>query len=186
VPPSGFATETLRVPSGVFASTAMVACSPADGPSGAGGASGRLVIVDGGSGSGGRSRAIDAVVTFVELVNRGDADGLGTLMTDDHALVVFDEPPLIGRDANVAAWQGYATAHPAYVIHPHEMIERGGSVAVLGHTTGSHLGLPDDEERALTLVWIADVVDARLASWRLVEDTPELRREWGFTPDPSI
>jgi hypothetical protein len=28
-------------------------------------------------------------------------------MTDDHALVVFDEPPLVGRAANVAAWRGY-------------------------------------------------------------------------------
>lgn len=52
---------------------------------------------------------------------------------------------------------------------------RGDRVAILRHTTGSHLGLPDDEESKLTLIWIARVQDDRVLSWTLIEDTPERR-----------
>ena len=41
---------------------------------------------------------------------------------------------------------------------------------------GSHLGLPDEEERKQTLIWIARIEGQRVASWTLVEDTPEHRR----------
>ena len=60
---------------------------------------------------------------------------------------------------------------------PQQVVERDGDVAVLGHTTGSHLGLPDDEEEQQLVIWTARVVDGRLASWHLVEDTPERRAD---------
>jgi hypothetical protein len=53
---------------------------------------------------------------------------------------------------------------------------------VLGHTTGSHLGLADDEERRQSLIWLAEVAGGRLRCWRLLEDTPDRRRELGFAP----
>ena len=40
-------------------------------------------------------------------------------MTEDHQLLVLDEPPVVGREANAAAWEGYATSLPEYVIYPH-------------------------------------------------------------------
>jgi ketosteroid isomerase-like protein len=120
------------------------------------------------------------VAAFIAGINARDIDALSALMTDDHELVVFDEPPLRGRKANVEAWRGYAESFPAYVITPHQTVERDGVVAVLGHTTGSHLGLPEDEERRRTLIWVAQVVDGTLSSWRLVEDTPENRRSFGL------
>jgi SnoaL-like domain len=88
-------------------------------------------------------------------------------MTDDHALVVFDEPPLVGRAANVKAWRGYVERFPDYVIHPHETTADGATVAILGHTTGSHLGLPDDDERELLVLWRAEVVGGAVRSWTL-------------------
>jgi ketosteroid isomerase-like protein len=118
----------------------------------------------------------EPVAEFVDRINARDVDGLAALMTDDHELIVFDEAPLRGRGANVNAWRGYFASFPEYVIWPHEAVSRGGVVAVLGHTTGSHLGLPDEQERKLTLIWLAEVVDGRLRSWRLVEDTPDRRR----------
>ena len=56
---------------------------------------------------------------------------------------------------------------------------------MLGHTRGSHLGLPDEEESKLTLVWLAEVRDSRVASWTLVEDTHQRRRELGFDADDT-
>jgi hypothetical protein len=55
-----------------------------------------------------------------------------------------------------------------------------GDVEGLGHTTGSHLGLPDEQERELTLLWVATVTGGRVSGWRLLEDTPDLRRDLGL------
>jgi ketosteroid isomerase-like protein len=106
-------------------------------------------------------------VGFVDCINRADLDGLTRLMTEDHELIVLDEPPLEGRDANARAWRGYFTAFPAYVVHPGRFEVTGDHVTLFGTTTGSHLGLPDDEEMQLGVVWTADVVDGRLARWRI-------------------
>jgi SnoaL-like domain len=113
-----------------------------------------------------------AVVSFVDCINRGDLAGLRRLMTDDHQLVVLDEPPLVGRAANVAAWDGYFTGFPRYVIYPRHLTVRGATVAVLGTTTGSHLGLPDAEEQRLDVLWLAEVTGGRLSRWEVVEPTP--------------
>jgi hypothetical protein len=125
-------------------------------------------------------RPVAAVISFMDRINHGDVAGLSRLMTGDHELRVFDEPPLVGRDANVAGWHGYAGAYPDYCIHPHRIAELDGRVAVQGHTTGSHLGLPEAEERERTLIWIADVVEGELRSWTLVEDSPANRSRLGL------
>jgi ketosteroid isomerase-like protein len=123
---------------------------------------------------------IAVAVGFVDCINRGDIPGLTELMTEDHQLVVFDEAPVSGKDANVAGWQGYVDSFPEYVIYPSRIAEQGGRVAVLGSTTGSHLGLPDDEERELTLIWLAEVAGGRVRTWRLIEDTAENRKDVGL------
>ena len=124
---------------------------------------------------------VAAVIGFIDCINRGDIDGLGMLMTEDHELVVFGEEALRGRERNIQAWAGYAAAYPDYVIYPRAVAEpRAGCVAVLGHTTGSHLGLADDEERALSVIWLAEVRDGQLCRWRLLEDTPDRRAELGL------
>ena len=58
---------------------------------------------------------------------------------------------------------------------------RRGRVAILGVTTGSHLGLPDAEEILLTVIWTAAVTDGRLTTWQIVADTPANRTRLGFT-----
>jgi ketosteroid isomerase-like protein len=110
-----------------------------------------------------------ALVSFVDCINRGDVDGLAALMTDDHRLQVLDEDPLVGRAANVEAWRGYCTSFPQYVIYPREMAADGARVTVRGTTTGSHLGLSDEQEMQLDVVWRADVVDGALALWQVAE-----------------
>lgn len=124
---------------------------------------------------------VTAVISFIDAINRGDVDALAELMAAEHHLDVFDEEPLVGRDANVEAWRAYATAFPRYVIYPEHIVAQGDVVAVLGSTTGSHLGLPDDEERTLRLIWRAEVHDGRLLSWQLIEDTPLARDACGLT-----
>jgi len=124
--------------------------------------------------------ATAVAISFIDRINRGDLDGLGALMTEDHTLVVLEEAPLVGKSANLDAWSGYLSSFPTYVIHPRHLAASGGRVAVLGATTGSHLGLPDDDELTLDVIWLADTVDGAVARWRVAEDSPELRTEVGI------
>src|SRR4051794_37340999 len=107
-------------------------------------------------------------------------------MTEDHHLDVFDEPPLKGKAANIEAWRGYTCAFPRYVIYPHQVVERDSDVAVLGHTTGSHLGLSDAEESKVLMIWQARVTKGKLACWQLVEDTRRNRERAGLPHLPEL
>jgi hypothetical protein len=107
--------------------------------------------------------------------------GLVSLVSADHRLRVLDETPLVGRDENERAWAGYFDAFASCVIYPHRIAENPhGIVAVLGHTTGSHLGLADDEKSQLTLIGVAECLDGAISGWTLVEDTPLNRERYGL------
>jgi hypothetical protein len=121
---------------------------------------------------------VAAVVSFIDAINRGDIVHLASLMSDDHRLQVFDESPLDGKEANIVGWRGYTSLFPNYVIYPHQLVARNAEVIVLGHTTGSHLGLPDEQESRLTLLWRATMRDGRLELWQLIADTPDRRIEF--------
>lgn len=118
----------------------------------------------------------------VDCINRGDVEALGGLMTDHRTLRVFDEPPVVGRTSNIEAWRGYIASFPNYVVYPHRIADNEGTVAVLGHTTGSHLGLADDGESRLTLIWVAEVVAGAVRSWSLNDGRPWNRRRLRVEP----
>jgi ketosteroid isomerase-like protein len=124
---------------------------------------------------------VAAVIGFIDAINRGDVGRLTALISPDHRLQVLQEPPVTGQDANRDAWHGYVTAFPDYVIYPDRLVHRGDDVVVLGSTTGSHLGLPGDEERQLTVIWRATVQDGLLTLWQIIEDTPAQRALLGLT-----
>jgi ketosteroid isomerase-like protein len=123
---------------------------------------------------------VAAVIGFIDAINRGDVDRLVALMSPGHRLQVLQEPPLDGREANRGAWDGYLTSFPAYVIYPDRIVHRGDDVLVLGSTTGSHLGLSDQEERLLKVIWRATVRDGLLTLWQVIEDKPGQRALLGL------
>jgi ketosteroid isomerase-like protein len=120
-------------------------------------------------------------VSFIDCINRGDVAGLGALMHPDHELIVFDEEPTRGRQANIEGWKGYAGAYPQYLVYPHRLALTGNVAAILGHTTGSHLGLSDEEESRLTLIWLCELEDGAVRRWTLVPDTPANRETHGLS-----
>lgn len=115
------------------------------------------------------------MLSFIDCINRLDIEGLCDLMTADHELIVLEERPSVGRDTNRAAWRGYFDAFSKYVIYPQRFTLDGETVAILGSTTGSHLGLSDEAERALTVIWTAKVIAGRVASWSVHQDSPSIR-----------
>jgi ketosteroid isomerase-like protein len=126
---------------------------------------------------------VAVVISFIDRINHGDISGLGALMTDDHRLQFPEDPPVLGREANVEAWVGYAAAYPDYVIYPTQIADLGDRVAVLGSTTGSHLDLPDDEELQQPVVWVASVRDGLVGVWEILDDAPDVRRRLGLRTD---
>jgi hypothetical protein len=124
---------------------------------------------------------VAAVIGFIDAINRGDVDRLVLLMSPGHRLQVLQEPALTGREANRDAWNEYVIAFPDYVIYPVHIVGRGDDVLVLGSTTGSHLGLSDQEERQLKVIWRAAVRDGLLTLWQVIDDTPGQRALLGLT-----
>ena len=123
---------------------------------------------------------VAAVIGFIDAINRGDVDRLVALMSPSHRLQVLQEHPLAGREAIRSAWDGYLTAYPDYVIYPDHIVHRGDDVLVLGGTTGSHLGLSDQEERQLKVIWRATVHGGLLTLWQVIDDTPGQRALLGL------
>jgi hypothetical protein len=124
---------------------------------------------------------VAVALRFIDCINRGDLAGLAAVLADAHRLQIFTEEPVAGRVANEKAWSGYLESFPEYVIYPRRIAEvTDGLVAILGHTTGSHLGLPDDEESQQTLIWLAEAAFGRLSGWTLIDDTPEHRRRYSL------
>ncbi|MGI8332733.1 nuclear transport factor 2 family protein [Actinomadura scrupuli] len=123
---------------------------------------------------------VAVAISFVDRINRADTAGLSTLMSADHELRVFDEEPVIGRAANAEAWAAYFADFPDYVLYPRTLAADGQMVAILGHTTGSHLGLDDDAEARLTLIWLVRARDGEVLSWTPLEDTPAHRSAYGL------
>ncbi|HLF70530.1 MAG TPA: nuclear transport factor 2 family protein [Dehalococcoidia bacterium] len=123
----------------------------------------------------------ETVTAFIGAINRRDLEALLRLMTDNHVLKVMDEPEVVGKQNLREAWRAYFDAFPAYVIHPQRFAQNPGGVAVLGHTPGSHLGLPDEEEAKQTLIWNAGVRGDKLSAWVLLPDTPRAREALGLS-----
>jgi ketosteroid isomerase-like protein len=124
--------------------------------------------------------AVATVIAFIDRINHCDLEGLLDLMAEDHVLQVLSEPPVAGKAALRPAWRAYFDAFPDYVVYPRRMTQEGNRVAVLGHTSGSHLGLPEDEESRIDVIWTGEVRDGLIARWSIVRDTPEKRRHLGL------
>lgn len=117
---------------------------------------------------------------FIDCINRGDLGALLHLMTPDHRFEVFDESPVVGREANAARWRAYLTAYPRYTVHTQQVVASGSVVVVLGSTTGSHLGLPDADESKLTLIWLVHIRGDSVERFRMIEDLPSNRAQYGL------
>jgi ketosteroid isomerase-like protein len=108
---------------------------------------------------------------FIDRINSGDPDGLMALQTDDFTFTSYSEEVYVGKDG----WHDYFSSYPKYKIHVEKLITSGNGVAVIGHTTGCHVG-PKIEEK-WTILWTAQVRNGLIAEWRIYSDIEEIRAE---------
>lgn len=112
-----------------------------------------------------------------------EAPGVNLLGRRDRPALRSDQRPALARagsDDVAADLSVGAQIRPRQLVDT-EGTEHGDEVVVLGHTTGSHLNLPDEDESQLTVIWRATVKDGLLALWQILENTPARREELGLT-----
>lgn len=110
------------------------------------------------------------VLSFINAVNHQDLATLALHLAGDHTLSVSGAPLVVGRAANVTAWRAYFRNWSDYLIHVEQIKADSSGVKVVGHTTGSHRNLPDEEEKRIRVVWLARTDDhGQLARWEVRE-----------------
>ena len=105
------------------------------------------------------SRAV--VQRFVEFVNQGDIEGVNSLISPD--IVFTDIAGRVYREPEFM--KNYIREFPDYKIHVDHLLRGGKGVAIVGHTTGSHV--PADIEEKEVLVWTAELADGLISEWRI-------------------
>ncbi len=121
------------------------------------------------------SELVDVALRFVEAINRLDHRRLEAPMTDDHVFVDLAGERVTGKGPMSARWKDYFDRFPGYMIHIGEIHLVGQDVALIGRTTGSHLGLPRLEESREPIIWVTNIRGNRVAEWRLYPNTERSR-----------
>jgi ketosteroid isomerase-like protein len=101
------------------------------------------------------------VLRFVEYVNSGDIEGMNSLISED---VVFTD--ILGRVYREHKFmEVYIKKFPDYRIHVQHALQGGNGIAIVGHTTGSHVSA--EIEAREVLVWTAEVDSGKISAWRI-------------------
>jgi ketosteroid isomerase-like protein len=116
-----------------------------------------------------RNEVRSTVRAFVECINSRDPGGLMAHQTEDFVFLDYDGDITRGRDG----WCSYFENYPDYKIHLGHLVNSGKGVAIIGKTTGCHVG-PVVEEQ-WTILWIAQVRDELVSEWRIYSDVHEVR-----------
>jgi limonene-1,2-epoxide hydrolase len=112
----------------------------------------------------------DVVLKYVEAINTRDPQALMALQTEDFTFINYEGEAYVGR----AGWQDYFTSYPEYKIHVDRLVTSGNGVAIIGRTTGCHVG-PEVEAR-WTVLWTAEVRKGFIAEWRIYSDVEDVQR----------
>ena len=118
-----------------------------------------------------RKEARSAVREFIECINAGDAEDLMMHQTKDFTFIDYDGDVTTGKDG----WYSYFENYPEYKIHIDHLVNGGIGVAIIGKTTGCHVG--PKVEKNWTILWIAQVRGNLIAEWRIYSDVHEIREK---------
>lgn len=112
----------------------------------------------------------DAIVhAFNNCINRGDLDGLGALMTEDHRFSDAASHTVSGKQSCLEAWKSFFSAFPDYRNRFDRTIVRGNEVIILGSSSCS------DDRLAGPAIWRARLSGEQIEEWSVLDDTKETR-----------
>ncbi len=121
-----------------------------------------------------REDITSTVRRFVDCINEGDPECLMTWQTENFTFIDYDGDMTQGRDG----WPTYFHNNPDYTIHVEHLITSGNGAAIIGTTTGCHVG-PSVEE-IWTILWTAQVREGLVSVWRIYSDVHEVREKLGI------
>jgi ketosteroid isomerase-like protein len=110
---------------------------------------------------------------FNEHINNRDAEGLSSVMTDDHSFIDKAGNAIRGKATCLDAWRGFFAAFPDYRNIFERLLLQEESVVVVGRSSCSDARLDGPA------LWVARMRDGKVAEWRVYDDTPTLRRTLG-------
>ena len=104
---------------------------------------------------------VSDVLRYIGYVNEKDLDGLTAMTSKNVKFTDYEGDVFYEHDF----MHGYLAAYPEYKIHVHHALGGGEGVAIIGKTSGSHVG-PEVEEHEI-LIWTAEVRDGLITEWRI-------------------
>jgi uncharacterized protein (TIGR02246 family) len=116
---------------------------------------------------------VDAVLRFLEAINRHDADQLAALMTEDHVFIDSLGHSVKGRENMRQGWRGYIAFCPDYCVTHEEIFPNGNLVAVFGAAGGTIAvkgQLPPENQWRAAAAWLAVVDEGLVRQWRVYAD----------------
>lgn len=121
-----------------------------------------------------QTEAMKITLNFVEKINQGDFQGLIKYLAPDHTFIDTQGDVENDHQKIIDGWQNYLERYPNYQIYIRRTLLTKNRVVLIGHTTGSHLNLPDAKEfHEEGVIWVSQVDDAKLSLWQLLHDTVE-------------
>ena len=118
--------------------------------------------------------AVEVVLSFVEKINQGDLFGIETLLAPQQKSNDLAGDVTSGAMTMILNWRKYLTENPDYTIYIRQVYTAGDRVILIGHTTGSHLELPEVVEfHTEGVIWLTEVSDGKVSTWQLLQDTQE-------------
>ena len=117
--------------------------------------------------------AIETVLDFLDRINKGDADKLAELMSEDQVFIDSLGNTMQGREKMRAGWRGYYSFCPDYWVTHEEILGNGNIVAVFGAAGGTIAAngkLPPENKWRTSAAWLAVVENGLLKKWQVYAD----------------
>ncbi len=129
----------------------------------------------------GNDNAADTAIEFIEKINRRDFKGLGALMTPDFLCITEGDGEARGRTPATVGIKQYTLDWPDFQIYISDVYVDGGTVSIVGRTTGSC----DEDQRGTEIrrrrLYQVTVENGLATSFRFVlPDTETNRTELGM------
>lgn len=118
------------------------------------------------------NQTLSVTLAFVDQINQGNVSGLGNFLAEDHVFIDISGKTETGAALMVSNWQDYLENYPDYKIFLNRIFQIGEEIYLIGHTTGSHLNLPEDVEFITEgVIWKSVVKSGKIVKWQLFKDT---------------
>ncbi len=116
---------------------------------------------------------------FNECINNQDLDGLGQLMTEDHAFVDRDGNVRQSKQVMIRSWGKFFEMVPKYRNTFTRIESKDNLVVILGYAYWS------EEQPYDPVIWTATIVNNLVREWRIYADSEENRRGFNLLYLPN-